>query len=93
MGENSSKGGGEAKLHQNIELFLDHQLAMSKGKESLFYFFLNKESSDATNRIIKEREGARLSDILAMEVKSYQQLTALHIVSPFLKSLTQCQPV
>lgn len=84
MGENSSK----AKLHQNIEIFLDHQLAMFKGKESFIYFFLKEESSGAMNRIIKESEGARLSDILAMEVKSYQQLTSLPIVNLFQKSLT-----
>lgn len=88
MGENSSKGGREAKLHQNIEIFLDHQLAMFKGKESFIYFFLKEESSGAMNRIIKESEGARLSDILAMEVKSYQQLTSLPIVNLFQKSLT-----
>lgn len=81
------------KLHQNIEIFLDHQLAMFKGKSHYFPFFLKEERSYAMNRIIKEKEGAKLSAILAMEVKSYQQLTALHIVSPFLKSLTQCQPV
>lgn len=92
MGENSHKRRGEAKLHQNTEIFLDHQLAMFK-EESLFHFFL-EECSDAMNRIIKENEGAKLSDILAMEVKSYQQLTALHIVSPFQKSLlnvNQCK--
>lgn len=39
MGENSSKGGGEAKLHQNIEIFLDHQFAMFKGKSHSFTSF------------------------------------------------------
>lgn len=43
---------------------------MFQRKESLFHFFLKEERSDAINRIIKENGGAKMSDILAMEVKS-----------------------
>lgn len=57
-------------------------------KEPFFYFFLKEESSGAMNRIIKKNKGARLSDILAMEVKSYQQLTSLPTVNLFQKGLT-----